>query len=154
MLYLGADHRGYELKEKIKKYLTDLGYQFEDLGAHKLDPQDDYPDFASAVSQRVAENPQESRGILICGSGVGVDVVANKFRGIRSALVFEEKQAQMSRAHDNTNVLSIAADFLSEEKAQRIVKIWLKTKFSKEERHQRRLEEISKIETNPLNPKP
>ena len=83
MLYIGADHRGYKLKEILRVYLQELGYDFEDLGNKELNPDDDYPDFALGVAKKVAENPDENRGILICGSGVGVDIVANKIKGIR-----------------------------------------------------------------------
>ncbi len=148
MIYIGADHRGYKLKEALKIYLKEPGYDFEDLGAFELDPEDDYPDFALAVAKKVNENPDESKGILICGSGVGVDVVANRVKGIRSALCFDAKQTQMSRTDDNANVLSLAADFMSEEKAKEIVKIWLETPFSGQEHHQRRINKIKQIKEN------
>jgi len=83
MIYLGADHRGYKLKEALKIYLQESNYVWEDLGAKELNLDDDYPDYALAVAKKVAENPEENRGILICGSGVGVDIVANKIKGIR-----------------------------------------------------------------------
>lgn len=146
MIYIGADHRGYELKEKLKVYLIELGFIFEDLGAKELIPDDDYPDYALTVAQKVAENPDENRGILICGSGAGVDIVANKIKGIRSALCFDVKQAQMSRNDDNTNVLSLSADFISEGLAKEIVKIWLETPFSGLKHHARRIEKIKEIE--------
>ncbi len=156
MIYLGADHRGFNLKEALKKYLAELSNDFsarggpalgwEDLGALELNPDDDYPDYALAVAKKVAENPDENRGILICGSGVGVDIVANKIKNIRSALGFDAKQAQMSRNDDNANVLSLSADFISEGLAKKIVKIWLETAFSGLEHHARRIEKIKKIE--------
>lgn len=146
MIYLGADHRGYKLKEALKNYLKELDCDYEDFGAFELNPDDDYPDFALAVASKVAENPEENRGILICGSGVGVDVVANKIRNIRSALGFGVKQVQMSRNDDNTNVLSLSADFISESLAKEIVKIWLETPFSGLEHHARRIEKIKKTE--------
>jgi len=98
------------------------------------------------VAKKVAENPEENRGILICGSGVGVDIVANKIKGIRSALCFDAKQARISRNDDNVNVLSLASDFISEGLAKEIVKIWLETPFSGLEHHARRIEKIKKIE--------
>ena len=146
MLYIGSDHRGYNLKKTLKIYLKELNYVLEDLGAGELIPDDDYPDYALAVAQKVAENPSENRGILLCGSGVGVDVVANKIKGIRSALCFNVKQAQICRNDDNTNVLSLSADFISEDLAKEIVKIWLETPFSGLDRHIRRVEEIKTIE--------
>jgi len=146
MLYIGADHRGYKLKGILKIYLRDLNYNSEDLGAERLNPDDDYPDYAFLVAKKVAENPEENRGILICGSGVGVDVVANKIKNIRSALCFGAKQAQMSRNDDNTNVLSLPADYISENLAKEIVKVWLGTPFSGLDRHARRIEKIKKEE--------
>ena len=146
MLYIGSDHRGYNLKETLKIYLRELNCVFDDLGAKELIPDDDYPDYALMVAQKVAENPDENRGILICGAGVGVDIVANKIKGIRSALCFDIKQAQASRNDDNTNVLSLSADFISEDLAKEIVKIWLETPFSGDDRHARRIEKIKKIE--------
>ncbi|GMR19398.1 MAG: ribose 5-phosphate isomerase B [Patescibacteria group bacterium] len=145
MIYLGADHRGFELKEKIKSWLADWGYQFEDLGNAVFDKTDDYPDFASAVARKVSENPEENRGILLCGSGVGVDITANKFKGVRSALVWsdDEELVKQSRSHDNSNVLSLPADHLMDKQTQKIVKLWLETPFSEEERHVRRLKKIA-----------
>ena len=145
-VYIGADHRGYNLKEVLKSYLKELGFNFEDLGAHELNPDDDYPDYAVEVAKKVAEDPENNRGILICGSGVGVDIVANKIRNIRSALCFDIKQAQMSRNDDNTNVLSLSSDFTPENSAKEIVKTWLETSFSYLERHARRVEKIKKVE--------
>ncbi len=146
MIYIGADHRGYKLKEALKIYLKELNYAWEDSGAKELIPDDDYPDYTLVVAKKVAENPDENRGILICGSGVGVDIVANKIRNIRSALCFDVKQAQMSRNDDNANVLSLSADFISESLAKEIVKIWLETPFSGLEHHTRRIEKIKEIE--------
>lgn len=145
-VYIGADHRGYNLKEVLKIYLKELDYDFEDLGARELNPEDDYPDYAVEVAKKVAEDLENNRGVLICGSGVGVDVVANKFKGIRSALLFNPEQARMSRNDDNANVLSLSADFIDENSAKEIVKIWLETPFSRLERHVRRVEKIKKIE--------
>lgn len=148
MLYLGADHGGFALKENLKGWLSKVGYQFEDLGNTVLDPQDDYPDFAAAVACKVSENPGENRGILFCRSGVGADIVANKFKGVRCALIWSDNEAlvQQSRQHDGTNVLSLPADHLSEEQARNIVKTWLETPSATEERHLRRLRKIEELE--------
>lgn len=146
MVYLGADHRGFRLKEEVKKLLRELGVEFEDLGNQRYDPEDDYPDFARRVAQSVALAPDRNRGILICGSGVGVDIVANKFSGVRSAVVPSIEMAQLARLHDDTNVISLSADHLTENEAKRIVKVWLETPFSGEERHVRRLAKIRQIE--------
>ncbi len=134
------------MKEALKNYLKELQYDFEDLGALQLDPADDYPDYAYAVAKKVAENPQENRGILICGSGVGADVAANKVRGVRSALCLSAKQAQASRNDDDANILTLASDFVSEAGAKEIVKAWLETPFGGHDRYIRRIEKIKKIE--------
>lgn len=146
MIYIGADHRGYKLKEALKLYLKELNFEFEDLGALELNSDDDYPDFALAVAKKVAESPEENRGILICGSGVGVDIVANKIKSIRCALCFDAAQTNASRNDDNTNILSLASDFIAEEKAKEIVKMWLQTPYAKLEKYERRINKIKEIE--------
>ena len=145
-IFLGADHGGFAAKEEIKKRLTEWGYDFIDLGNKELDPQDDYPDYGNAVAEKVAENPEEYRGILFCRSGVGMNIVANKVKGIRAVQVFDEKMAEASRRHDDTNILSLAADYLTGEMMEKIVQVWLKTLFSGEERHVRRLNKIKELE--------
>ncbi|MBI3305400.1 RpiB/LacA/LacB family sugar-phosphate isomerase [Candidatus Parcubacteria bacterium] len=146
IIFLGADHRGFKLKESFKAHLAERRVQVEDLGNAVEDPDDDYVDFAAKVAAKVSENPNEMRGILICGSGHGVDMVANKFKGVKSALVFNEAVARQSREHEDANVLSLPSDWLSEEDAKKIVDIWLATPFSGEERHARRLNKIKEIE--------
>lgn len=116
-----------------------------DLGNDHLDPQDDYIDFAHRVAEAVAEDP-ENRGVLLCGSGVGVDVVANKIKGVRSALVSDVKRAVGARTDDNANVISLPADILDEEMAYEIIKAFLTTDFSAEPRYVRRLKKLEKIE--------
>lgn len=148
MLYLGADHRGFKLKEKVRAFLEGEGYQFKDLGnlVHNLG--DDYPDFAAEVAFKVSENPERNQGILFCGSGVGMDIAANKFKGVRSALVWGDDEAlvKQSRQHDDSNILTLPADHLTEEQTKRIVKLWLETPFLKEERHVRRIQKIKSFE--------
>lgn len=144
MIYLGADHRGFKLKEKIKKWLDEWGYEYQDLGASELDPNDDYPVYAAKVAENMAE--PDDKGILVCGSGVGVDDVANKFDGIRSGLAINKEQIEAARSDDNINVLAIAADYMTEEDSQEVVKVFLETEFSDEERFNRRLAEIGEIE--------
>ena len=146
MIYIGADHRGYKLKEKLKDYLSALRYEYEDMGANKYDENDDYPDFAKPVSEKVAEDPEKNIGILLCGSGVGVDIVANRFKGVRSALVSTVDMAGHARRNDNCNVLSLAADILEEKKMKKMVKTFLETKFAGEEKYVRRLRKIEEIE--------
>ncbi|MDE2218413.1 MAG: RpiB/LacA/LacB family sugar-phosphate isomerase [Patescibacteria group bacterium] len=145
MIYLGADHRGYNLKENIKKYLTESGQSFEDMGNFKYDPNDDYTDFAKLVAEKVSQNTKAGKGILICGSGVGVDITANKFHGVRSALADDIATAKQSREHDDTNVLSLPADEIDFALAQKIVSVWLSTPFSHGEKSQRRIDKMEQI---------
>ncbi len=146
LIYIGSDHRGFQLKESLKKFLKDQGYEAVDVGNERYDENDDYPDFAKLVGRAVSQDFWNRRGILICGSGVGVDVVANKFKGVRSALVNNPDQAYLSRHDDDANVLSLAAEFTDEETAKQILKTWLATPFSNEEHHRRRLEKINDLE--------
>lgn len=146
IIYLGADHRGFNLKEKLKDFLHNQGYEIDDLGAKSYDKSDDYPDFATPASEKISSEPDRDRAILICGSGVGMDVVANKFEGVRSVLAISPDQVYGARHDDNANVLSLAADFITEEDALKIVGIFLATPFSGEERYKKRLDKISKLE--------
>lgn len=145
-IFLGSDHRGFELKEKLKEWLKDHSYSVEDLGARELVPDDDYSDYAIAVAGKVAELPDENRGILICGSGHGMDIVANKFKGIRAAIGFNAAVAKQSREHEDANVLVIAADWSAPHEAGEILKTFLETKFSEEERNMRRIKKIAELE--------
>lgn len=146
MIYIGADHGGYKLKEQIKKFLTKKKFEFDDVGAKKLVVGDDYPDYAKLVAKKVSDNPLRNVGILICRSGQGVCIVANKFTHVRAALVWNTKEAEMSRTDDMTNVLCLPSDYISEKEAQSIVDIWLKTPFSTDARHMRRVKKISTLE--------
>lgn len=146
-VYLGADHKGFELKEKIAKWLFDMNYEFEDLGADKLDPEDDYTKYAEQVALLVRDNAN-TRGVLICGSGVGVDVVANKFDGIRASIGKAVLQVKAGRNDDDMNVLVLAADFTIEKDAKAMLIAFLETKFSGKARFERRLQEIERIEAN------
>ena len=141
IIYLGADHRGFNLKEQLKRYLAGKGWQVVDLGNAVYDKDDDYPDFAKPVAEAVSKDP-EARGILICGSGAGVAIVANKFKGVRAALAVNAKQAFMERNDEDVNVLSLAAEFTTPEQAEPIVEMFLRTPFSTEERHRRRVGKI------------
>jgi ribose 5-phosphate isomerase B len=146
MIYIGSDHRGFELKGLLFKRLVDEGYEVTDLGNDHLDPQDDYVDFAQKVAESTVSDPV-NKGILLCGSGVGVDIVANKIDGVRSALVDDVKRAIQSREHEDANVIALPADKLDEEIAFEITKAFLDTPFSGELRHERRLEKVEEIET-------
>ncbi len=151
LIYIGADHRGFAIKESIKKYLTDSGYELIDFGNSKINPQDDYNDFAVNVAKEVSKDPSLGKGILICGSGVGMDIVANKFRNVRCSLCFSSDQAMSVRSDDNPNVLALAADFLEENEAKKIVSVWLQTQFDGESNHSRRLEKINELERRLTN---
>ena len=146
VLYIGADHRGFGLKEFLKTKLKASGYTVVDVGAERFDEGDDYPDFAEKVAQGVATEPEGRRGIVICGSGAGADIVANKFKGIRSVLAATPEQASVSRNDDDTNVLAIAADYAGGEEAKKIVTAWLVTPFAGEEKYRRRIGKIAAIE--------
>ncbi|MFZ5933206.1 MAG: RpiB/LacA/LacB family sugar-phosphate isomerase [Patescibacteria group bacterium] len=146
-VYLGADHRGFALKEKIKDWLTTWGYEFSDLGAYQLDPQDDFTLYAEKVGVVVGRE-EGARGILLCGSGVGVNIAANKIDGVRASFGLSPEQVKAGRNDDDMNILVIAADFVAEEKAKDLIKVFLETKFAREERFVRRLAEIKKLEAN------
>ena len=146
-IYLGADHRGFALKEKIAKWLFEWGYTFLDVGAQSLDPSDDYPKYAGEAASLVAGN-KDSKGIILCGSGVGMVVVANKFDGVRAAIGKSTAQVKAGRNDDDMNVLVIAADYTKEEEVKEMLKSFLETDFAGEERYKRRLEDIKKIEAN------
>lgn len=152
IIYIGADHRGFKLKNQLIDFLGSRGYEIADFGNKVYDENDDYPDFAEMVAKKVSVDYEKARGILLCGSGVGVDVVANKFQNIRSALIFNANQAFDSRNDDDTNILSLAADHISLEDAKKIVLTWLETPFSEEERHRRRLHKIYQIERKFTHP--
>jgi ribose 5-phosphate isomerase B len=146
IIYLGADHRGFALKEKLKEILTAEAYTAVDCGAAALVPDDDYPAYARAVAEGVGKNPGVDRGIVICGSGFGVDIAANKFPGIRAALAMSPDHIYQGRHDDDVNVLALAADFIDEPTAEKIVRTFLSTPFAKEERYERRIEQIGKFE--------
>ena len=146
MIYLAADHRGFQLKEILKRALSDQGYPIEDVGAFHYDETDDYVDFAKAALEKMADNPGLHKGIFICGSGHGMNMVADKFLNMRAALGFNRYVAVQSRQHEDVNVLILAADWIKEREAQDIVSDWLNTEFIGENRHTRRLEKIKIIE--------
>ena len=138
---IASDHAGYELKEKLSAELERMGYQVEDLGAANEEPSD-YPDFAHPLAKEVSSG-EAKRGILLCGSGIGVDIVANRYPHVRAALAWMPEIAELSRRHNDSNVLVIPARFVSDEAAVEMVKRWLDTDFEGG-RHARR---VAKIET-------
>jgi ribose 5-phosphate isomerase B len=145
-IYIGADHGGFNLKAQLEVGLKDEGYAVIDVGDTQLIKEDDYTDFARAVAVQVAQDPEGRRGIVICRSGFGVDIAANKVRGIRAALAMSPDHIYQGRHDDDVNVLAIAADFITPEDASRMVKVFLTTPFAKEERYTRRLKKITDIE--------
>ncbi len=146
MIYIASDHGGYKLKDHLKKYLKTEGVEFEDVGAKKLTKNDDYPDYAKIASQKVSRNPMRDVAILICRSGQGVCIVANKFKNVRAALVWNTTEAKMSRNDDMSNVLCLPSDYISYHMAENIVDVWLNTTYSTDSRHLRRVKKISDLE--------
>ena len=144
-VFIGADHRGYNLKEFLKKKLEENDYEFEDCGNSVYDPGDDYSDFAFKVGEKVKENPG-SLGILICGSGAGVCFAVNKIKGIRGALAMNPEMAKIIKADDDINVLCLASDFIEENLAWETVKAFLETKFKNEEKYLRRIKKVEDYE--------
>lgn len=145
-IIIGADHSGFHLKEELKKHLIDNGYEVNDMGADKLDAEDDYPDYVVPTAQNVAQNPG-SFGIVIGRSGNGEAILANKVKGVRAALCLNEIMAQLAREHNDANILSLGADFVDQKVAKQIVDAFLKTPFSNEERHKRRVGKVKYYET-------
>jgi ribose 5-phosphate isomerase B len=142
-IFLGADHRGYKLKEAIKVWLIGEKYPVEDLGNVKYDSEDDFPDYAAAVGEKVSAG--EGEGIVICGSG-GMALVANKFKNVRSVEAWNEAAGKHAKEHDHANVLMLPADFVGEAEAKKIVTAWLKVQVLVDDKHQRRLNKIKAIE--------
>ncbi len=148
IIYIGADHRGFQLNGKLVEMLKDGGYEMMDVGAAALDANDDFPRYAAAVAQKVSLAPDQARGIMICGSGFGMDIVANKFKNVRSALAMSPDHIYQARHDDNVNILALAANFVDEDAAIKIVKVFLSTPFAADERYARRVGEISEIESH------
>ena len=140
---IASDHRGYHLKEKLASLLQTKGHEVIDEGTSVTDAVD-YPDFAALVATKVSDKTAE-RGILICGTGIGMAVTANKFPGVRAAQCTDEVTAEISRRHNDLNVLCLSADMLSPRSVERMVDLWLKTEFEGG-RHSRRVEKIHQIE--------
>lgn len=145
-VYLGTDHAGFEFKEKIKEYLKDEGYEVVDCGADVFDKNDDYPDFISKVGVEVSIDPQNVRGIVLGKSGAGECIVANKYKGVRAFLAVNKKNVMLARQHNNANVISLGSEITPIDDAKTLVKIFLDTPFSEEERHKRRIEKIKQLE--------
>jgi RpiB/LacA/LacB family sugar-phosphate isomerase len=147
-IFIGADHRGFALKEHIKTWLAREGHQVIDCGNLVYDREDDYPDYAIAVAQNI-EDHHNAKGILICGSGIGMSMTANKYPHIRSFVGIDPLQSQIAVEHDNCNVVCLAADAkLIEPEYEQIIRHFLNARFEGEERHLRRLAKVSQLVKN------
>ena len=142
---VGADHAGYGLKAPLIQALEGLGHEIVDVGAHDLDPSDDYPDFSRAVAERVASGDVD-RGLVVCGSGVGASVAANKVRGARASVCHDTYSAHQGVEHDDMNVLCLGARIVGDELAGEIVAAFMSAAFSGEDRHRRRLRKVLALE--------
>lgn len=147
MILIASDHAGYVLKEKLKLYLDKNGYKVKDMGAYS-GQSCDYPVFACRLAEHISKR-KYSRGILICKTGIGNSIVANKFPRVRAALCYNTAAARLAREHNNSNVLVLGACFVTEQQAKKIIEIWLRTKFAAG-RHSRRLKQIEEIENGLL----
>ena len=143
-LIMGSDHGGFPLKEYLKKQLTTWGVAYEDVGPFSFEPGDDYPVFAEKVAKKVAAT--KNIGLLICGNGQGICIAANKVKGIRAVVCYDEYTAVTSRNDDNANIICLRGRKFSKSKAAKVLKVWLGTPFSGEARHLRRLTMVRKIE--------
>jgi ribose 5-phosphate isomerase B len=143
---LGSDHAGFDLKQEAAKWLREWGHDVYDHGAHTYDAQDDYPDLAKLVALAVADGSAE-RGILVCGSGVGASVAANKVRGVRAAMCHDTYSAHQGVEHDDLNVLCLGSRVIGPALAQELIASFLSARFSQKERHARRLQKVLAIES-------
>jgi len=141
-VFIGADHRGYEMKNALIDYLHDKNIRVEDLGNYNYERGDDYPDYAHKVATAVLQHPQEYLGIVICGSGIGVSVAANRYKGIRCALAFTVDQVKHGRERDQANIIALPADYITLDQAKQLVDTFLDTQPLQEERDIRRIAKI------------
>jgi ribose 5-phosphate isomerase B len=145
MIYIGADHRGYSFKEILKVWLIEQGYEVEDVGNFLLDPDDDYVDPAVRVGEMIQGNGQTDRGILLCGSGHGVDMVANRFSQVRAIIGYNDEVTAQGRQHEDANVLVLPSDWMSEEEMIERAQLFLQTEKDPHSRHERRRARISEL---------
>ena len=146
-IYIGADHRGFELKEVVKKYLKEEEIEAQDVGNREFDPEDDYTTYALKVAEMIEGAEKSDRGILICGSGHGMEIVANRFSHVRAILAYNDEVTQQGREDEDANIMILAADWVDAEEIEERVRIFLTTEASEEARHIRRREMLSQIET-------
>jgi ribose 5-phosphate isomerase B len=147
-VFIASDHRGFELKNKILEYLHEKDVRTEDLGNYQYEPLDDYPDYARKVAQAVLQNPKEYLGIVICGSGVGVSIMVNRFTGIRCAIGFSLEQVEHARSNDHINVLAIPSDYVNSEKAETLIDTFLSAQPKPDAKY---LNRIAKLDDIPLS---
>lgn len=145
-IYLGSDHAGFRLKARLVAWLRKSGFNPIDMGPFSYDKDDDYPEYAALVSRAVIRGKNKARGILICGSGQGMDRAANKINGIHASVCWDEKSALIAKTHGNVNVLCLGESFVTLALAKKIVGIWINVPFSMEERHVRRIAKIRRLE--------
>jgi ribose 5-phosphate isomerase B len=145
-IFIGGDHAGFEIKSNLVEYLKSVGHDVTDFGPHEYNEEDDYPDFVSLVARAVGADPL-SKGIIIGGSGQGEAICANRFSGVRAVVFYggDRKIVELSRTHNDANILSLGGRFLSFEEARDVVEKWLSTAFSGDERHMRRISKIDQI---------
>ena len=141
---LACDHGAYDLKETVKKHLTEKGYEVKDFGTYTLDSCD-YPDFAAPAAKAVASGECD-KGIVLCTTGIGVSITANKVKGIRCALLSDVMSARLTREHNDTNMMALGAGIVGKNLALEIIDTWLNTEFSHDERHQRRIDKLMAVE--------
>lgn len=144
-IFLGADHAGYDLKNALREHLFHSGYQVEDVGDKTLDPDDDYPHYAYTLATKVIGGDDDDKGVLICGSGQGMTMAANRLNGIRAALVWNETSAEAAKTDDDANVLALPARFIDQKTAFAAVDAWLKAEFKSDPKYHRRLDELGDL---------
>lgn len=143
-IFIGADHNGYELKEKLEEYLKAKGYEVIDKGDNELKPDDDFPTYAAHVASEVVGD-EDAKGILLCGSGQGVCMAANRYKGVRASLVWDQDEAHSSRNDDNANIICLPAKKLELEQAKQLVDTWLETPFAAAPRFIRRIKQLDEL---------
>jgi len=149
-VFIGSDHAGYQYKERLKQKLTALGVSWQDCGSHDPDSTDDYPNFAITVAKKVVA--AKAKGILICGTGTGMAIAANKVKGARASFAYDKYSAQMARVDNDANILTLRSRNFSFRNIVKVVKVWLETKESKNKRHQNRIKKITEYENQKWSP--
>lgn len=144
-VFIGADHNGFEMKRVLAEELTRAGYEVIDKGGEKLNPDDDFPQFAEAVVRSMQAEGDKARGVLICGSGQGMCIAANRFRGIRASLIWNLEEAHASRNDDDSNIICLPARYMDNQTAIRLTEAWLSTPFAGAARFKRRIKELDEL---------